>query len=125
MSSGFSERPCLRTFPGETQHIHLLTPDRQLTTDRNTGTTKAQLGKLMSCLVDAYRSRNDSKTDASPNPSLHMRKFTKAEKLEHTAPPTGSSTGWRLSDSVGLNLFQLVSASSRQLSGLVSVACLI
>jgi hypothetical protein len=37
---------CDKTFPGEMQHTHLLTPHRKLVTDQITDTTEVQLGEF-------------------------------------------------------------------------------
>ena len=39
---------CDKTLPGKMQHTHLLTPDREPTTDQSTDTTKVQLGEPVS-----------------------------------------------------------------------------
>ena len=36
---------CAKTFPGEMQQKHLLTPDRKSTTEQSVDTTKVQLGE--------------------------------------------------------------------------------
>ena len=76
-----------------------------------------------------YRSRNDTWTALSPKPTPALGQLMKARNLEHPAQPEGNSENWRvsfLSDSVGLNLFQvawLVTASSRQLVWPQSLLC--
>ena len=46
---------CDKTFPGETQHTCLFTPDKEPITDQNTETTKVQLGEPVSFIRVAYR----------------------------------------------------------------------
>ena len=93
---------CDKAFPKEMEHACLLTPDRELMTDQGTDTTQVQCGEPVSFIGVAFRNRNDSKT-AAP------LRATPAGNIEHTAQPTGSSTGLRVSSlgaSAGLHLFQ-------------------
>jgi hypothetical protein len=70
---------CDKTFPGETQHIHLLIQDTDPLTDQSTDANKVQHSEPVSFfwLLTGiwvryfYRSRNDSKTAASPKPTSH------------------------------------------------------
>ena len=47
---------CVTKLPGKMQHTCLLTPDRDLTRDQCTDTTKVQLGEPMSFIGVTYRS---------------------------------------------------------------------
>ena len=56
-----------------------------------------------------YRSRNDSKTAASPKPTPSCMTTHTIRNLEYTKQPTGSSTDYRVfipGASMSLNLFQ-------------------
>ena len=105
---------------------YLFTPDRELTKDQRTIPPKSSLVNQWVLLDEYgwklnYRSRNDSKTAASPKSTPACVKALRAGTLKHTAQPQGSLRGWKESFpdiSVGLNIFQasqLVSASCKQL----------
>lgn len=92
-----------QTFPGETPHTYLLTPEREPMIDQNTDTTKVQRGEPISCIGVTgsyyrntgefiYRSRSDPEIAASPKPTSARVTAHKAGTLEHTAQPAGSST---------------------------------
>jgi hypothetical protein len=68
---------CGKTFPGVTEHIYLLTPDRNPITNQSMVTTKIQPEETITLQLTyrnmgegvTYRSRNNSKTAASPRPN--------------------------------------------------------
>lgn len=51
---------CDKIFPGETQHMCLLTPDKEPITDQNTETTKVQLGEVWVLLGVPYLNISDA-----------------------------------------------------------------
>jgi hypothetical protein len=124
----------------QSRSTHISASDREPTTDQGTCTTQAQLGETNELdwgyLQESrwgvtYRSRNDSKTAASPRSipawvtdSSHLHSLQVAQQAEELSFP---------GDSVGLNLWQaalLVPVSSRELvwsqssSQLSSLFCL-
>lgn len=50
---------CDKPLPGEKQHAHLVTPDRDPITDQSTDTTKGQLGEPMNSLGFVYRNMGE------------------------------------------------------------------
>lgn len=105
-----------KTFLGETQHPHLLTPDRKPTTDQSTNTTKDQLGEPKSFIGVSYRnmgegvtyrSRSDSKdgciTKAYANTSDSSQKLGAWDTL-HSVQAAQQVRVSFPRDSVGLNL---------------------
>ena len=67
---------CGKTFSGETQYTHLLTPDRDPTTDQSTETTEIQFGEPVSfirlidvCVRGYLEEKNDLETAVSPRPT--------------------------------------------------------
>jgi len=60
-------------------------------TDQSLDTTKVQLGEPVSFIEVIYRSRNDSKTAASPKPTpVWVTVLKMLENLEHTAQLLGN-----------------------------------
>jgi hypothetical protein len=94
-------------------HIaHLPAPDRDPTTDQNKDTIKVQPAELMAFIGVTYRSMgkrllNDSKTAVLPRLTPAWVTAHRAQNLEHTVQPKGTSTGWRVSfpSDFSLNLF--------------------
>lgn len=89
-----------QNFPVVTQHICLLIPDMELMIDQ---ITEMQLGDPMSSCWNTDDLKEQKCLKATPAQVTAQ----KAGDLEHTAQPTGSSVGLRLSfsgASVGLNL---------------------
>ena len=113
-----TEQWCVAKLHGETQHTHLLTPDSEPVTDQKIWIPlKANVVNQWVLLgwEVTYRSRNNSKSAASPKATPAWVTAHKAENLEFTA---GASISWRGSfpSNTDLNFFQaslLVSASSR------------
>ena len=121
---------CGKTFPRETKHTHLFSPERDPIIDQRKGTTKVESGETMiflglltgvgmrGCLEEQERLKNNSYiTKAHPSVGDSSQKA----KPGATAQPEASSTYPAVpfpSDSGGLSLFPtalLLSAFSRQL----------
>lgn len=118
-----------QVFSKKIGNTYINNPDRKLTVDKSTNTTKVHLDESMSFIGVMSRNSNYSKTAASLRPSSHTWQLTKFRNMEHNAHFEEKSTGWRvsfLSDSVCLSFFKgapLIFVFSRQLVWSLSLLC--
>lgn len=83
---------CDKTFPGESQHIHIYLSDREPMTDHSMDTTKAQLGKPMNSFGITYINMDEgllkvaemTQKVVSPKPTPAWGIIHKVWNLEHT-----------------------------------------